>query len=263
VTQGSNIDIYRCPITNNIKIGFRQLFADDKKPNGDALADELTGASVSYLPFLYYSDTILSSLVLPLNTVTNTTSINFDFKNKGMATVNLQYDFESNTKFNACGSQDFIIDIQVTGSTGFDIARVTRDSIYDPPTTNVLLLRCPQTNFIELRLKSPSGEETKFDIDKVTASYTPQEFYVGVSTSVLILPLDISQDQTDFTIEFGSGPKQIIFGYTRTQKTFYEKCDQTLMTEVSVLSSDFTSTPVVKQDSIKFPTEVNFEIINN
>jgi len=260
-TTGGNIDLYRCPITNNLKITFRQLLADDKS-NGNELKEKLNGVSLDYLPINFYPNSERGSVILPMNTAVNSTNILIDSKT-GLSTLNIAYEIENNVLINACGTQSLIHTIQVTQSTGYDIVRLQKDSITDPPSTNVALLRCPRTNLLSLLLKNTSGGETPFQINKVTADFTPEVFFEDSLASKIILPLDIAKDQTDFVFEFETGPKKISFGYVRTQQTFHEQCSQTLIGDVSVISSDFTTVPIVKKDSIQFPTVVNFEIINN
>ena len=257
---GSNFDIYRCPITNNFKISFRQLYADEET-NGVALTENLHGVRPDYLPFIYYANQKVSSVVVPLNPTTATTNILVDSKDSGLSSLNVSYQFETASIFDVCGNQNFIKNIEVGGATNYDFVRVQKDSITDPPTTNLTLLKCPKTNLIELQL---AGAPTAgVQINKVTAGFTSEVFYEDSLTTKLVLPLDETQAQTDYTIEFEDVTKQISFGYDRTVQTFHEQCVQTLFSTVRVLSSDFTTPPVTKIDSIQFPTVVNFEITND
>ncbi len=260
---GVNIEVYRCPIPNLVKVGFRQLLANDNA-DGDELAELIKGASLDYLPLVFYPNSELPSLVFPLNPNSTTTQITFDNAENGLASISLSYDFQAQSFFAVCGEQNFIKNLQVSSSFGYDIARVVQDSIHDPPTTNVLLLRCPRTNLLEVRFKNAGRpEDVPLQINKVTASYTSEEFHIDELTSVLRLPLDESQDLTNFTIDFESGAKQFSVGYVRTQQTFHEQCDQTLFSSLQILSSDFTTPATVVSDFIQFPTLVNLEIIND
>lgn len=257
---GSNMTIYRCPITNNFKISFRQLYADDES-NGDALTEDLHGVRPDYIPLIYYADTEATSVVVPLNAASNSTSVLIDSKESGLSRLDITYQFETASIFDVCGNQDFIKNIEVVGTTSYDFLKVQKDSITDPPTTNVALFKCPQTNLITLQLTD--APEEGIQINKVTAGFTSEVFYEDSLTTSLVLPLDATQSQTDYTIEFENGAKQISFGYVRTVETFHEQCEQTLFSSLQVLSSDFTTPPVTKSDSIQFPTIVNFEITND
>ncbi|MEQ9413346.1 MAG: DUF6452 family protein, partial [Cyclobacteriaceae bacterium] len=260
IEGGSNFDIYRCPITNNFKIAFRQLYADEET-NGDALIENLHGVRTDYLPFIYYANQEVSSVVVPLNPTTAPTNILLDSKDSGLSSLDISYEFETASIFDVCGNQNFIKNIEVGGTTDYDFVRVQKDSITDPPTTNLTLLKCPQTNLIELQL---AGAPTAgIQINKVTAGFTSEVFYEDSLTTKLVLPLDEMQAQTDYTIMFEGATKQISFEYDRTVQTFHEQCAQTLFSSVNVLSSDFTTPPVTKNDSIQFPTVVNFEITND
>lgn len=259
----SNIEIFRCPTPNRFKVAFRQLDTDDNA-DGRPLEETFNGVSVDNLPFLFYPDEELSALEMPVNQGSNQSRISFDMASGEFNTLDLTYEFVTSTVVNKCGPQSFIRNLQVTNSTGYDIVRVLKDSLSDPPTTNVLLLKCPRTNEIEINLKaSATSAATAFAINKITASYTAEEFYVDEEVSKLILPLDVDADQTDFTIGFEGGAKKVSFGYIRTPVTFHEQCAQTILTDLTVLSSEFTTSPVLLEDSIKFPTVVNVEIIND
>lgn len=257
---GSNIDIYRCPITNNFKISFRQLLANDKE-NGDALVEELHGIRLGHLPFNYYTNAEVSTAVVPLNLSSNSSQLIVDSKVSGLSSFNISYQIEAASIFEVCGNQNFIKDIEVTGTTDYDFVRVQKDSITDPPSTNIALFKCPQTNLIVLDLSNAPDDGLL--INKVSTSYTSTLFYEDSLAASLVLPLDPSQPQTDFTIEFEDKTRQITFGYDRTVQVFHEQCQQTLFSSLEVLSSDFTTPPVVKNDSIQFPTVINFEITND
>ncbi|HRX00101.1 MAG TPA: hypothetical protein P5280_11450 [Cyclobacteriaceae bacterium] len=259
----TNIEIFRCPATNRFKVGFRQLYTDDNA-DGEALEETFNGVSVDNLPYLFYPDAELSSLEMPLNQGSNQSRISFDMASGEFNTLDLSYEFVTSTAVGKCGPQGFIRNLQVINSIGYDIVRVLKDSLSDPPSTNVLLLKCPRTNEIEIDLKeSATSVATAFAIDKITAGYTTEEFFVDTEVSKLILPLDVNADQTDFTIAFEGGAKNVSFGYTRTPVTFHGQCAQTIITDLTVLSSEFTTPPVLVKDSIKFPSTVNVEIIND
>lgn len=257
---GSNIDIYRCPITNNFKLAFRQLLADTVA-NGTALIENLHNVRLDYQPFLFHFNAKASSVVVPLNLASTTTNVLIDSKDSGLSSLDIRYQFETASIFEVCGNQNFIKNIEVAGTTDYDFMKVQKDSINDPPTTNVTLFKCPQTNLIEFQLAGAPAQGLL--IKKVTASYTSEVFYQDSLTTKLVLPLNENQPQTDYTIEFESATKQISIGYERTSQTFHGQCVQTLFSTVKVLSSDFTTPPVTKNDSIQFPTVVNFEITND
>ena len=127
---GNNIDIYRCPITNNLKLAFRQLYADEK-PNGVELKEKFYGMSMGYLPYIFYPNSEIGTAVLPINTESNSTSILIDSKENGISTLNVSYSRTPASLFDVCGSQNFINDIQVSGTSSYDIIKVQKDSITD------------------------------------------------------------------------------------------------------------------------------------
>lgn len=114
--SGSNIDIFRCPITHNFKIAFRQLLADDE-PNGTALTETLNGISLSHLPFTFFSNAEAASVILPLNSASTQTTITINDKVNGLSTLNMSYTLESKKLFDVCGSQNFIHNLVANGTT--------------------------------------------------------------------------------------------------------------------------------------------------
>jgi len=260
----SNIDVYRCPITNLIKIQFRQLLADTVT-NGKPLEERLNGIVPTYIPLRFFADAEVSDVTLPLDQGSSSTTFIFDSKDNGVNQLTVGYVQQQKQLLKKCGVQSIIDGLKIN-SSDFDISRIVVDSIYDPPTTNVMLLRCPDTNLVEISLKSSDAAgapNVEFLINEVTADYTNQKFYIDSLTSTLTLPLDETKDQTDFNIVFDSGAKGISIGYQRTSQVFHGQCNQTLIDDLSIVASDFVTAPVVVADSLQFPTVENIEIINN
>ncbi len=258
----THIEVFRCPLTNGVKLGFRQLLADTNS-TGIALQENINGIIADFLPFTFFPNVEASTVVLPLNLNTSTTEFTIDTQNHGAARLLLNYVVAPKTLFTVCGEQPFIHQLAVT-SSDFDLISMVEDSLFDPPTTNILLLRCPDTNLVEMQLKSsPESEATEFLIKQVTTGFSSDIFFQDQTTSSLILPLDASQNQTDYTIEFENGSRQLRLGYQRTPQTFHGQCAQTLFSSLEVISSGFATEPVIVSDSIQFPTVINLEIINN
>ncbi len=261
---GSNIDVYRCPITNIVKIQFRQLWADTVA-NGQPLEERLNGVVPTYVPLRFFADAEEDAVVLPLDQSSNSTTFIFDSKDNGINQLTVGYTQQQKELIEKCGVQNIMDGLKIN-SSDFDISKVLVDSIYDPPTTNIMLLRCPDTNLVEISLKgsdSSNAPNVEFQINEITADYTSQKFYVDSLTSSLILPLDVTKDQTDFNIVFESGAKGISIGYQRTSQVFHGQCNQTLIDDLSIVASDFTTAPLVIADSLQFPTVENIEVINN
>ena len=258
----THIEVFRCPVTNAVKLAFRQLLADENSA-GVALQENINGIAADFLPFTFFPDAVASAVVLPLNVNSGTTAFAIDTQNHDAASLLLHYTVEPRTIFAVCGEQPFVRQLEV-GSSDFDLVSVVSDSLFDPPTTNILLLRCPDTNLVEVQLKSsPESEPTAFLIKQVTTGFSSDVFFADQTTSSLILPLDASQDQTEYLIEFENASRQLRLGYQRTVQTFHGQCAQTLFSSLEVISSDFTTAPVIVSDSIQFPTVINLEIIND
>lgn len=258
----THIEVFRCPITNGVKLGFRQLLADENDL-GIVLQENINGITADFLPFTFFPNAAASAVVMPLNLNAGVTEFTINTQNHGVARLLLNYTVEPKTLFALCGEQSFIRQL-VVASSDFDLINVVRDSLFDPPQTNILLLRCPDTNLVQMQLKSSvDSEPTEFLIKQITTGFSSDIFFKDQTTSSLILPLDAGQDQTDFIIEFENSVRQLRLGYQRTVETFHGQCIQTLFSSLEVISSDFTTAPIIVSDSIHFPTVINLEIINN
>ncbi|MCZ8023580.1 MAG: hypothetical protein O9302_15535 [Cyclobacteriaceae bacterium] len=141
-SAGGNINVYRCPRTNYIRIAFREVEAD-----GDLRRDTLT-ITKSIADFeavkLFADSGALSFVRLPLNPNSNTTTYTFTLPNNSSKTITFAYTRTTKVILPACGVQTVFDDLSILSST-FDRAelfpndartRLKRDSIYDPPIAN-------------------------------------------------------------------------------------------------------------------------------
>lgn len=124
-STGTNIEIYRCPITNVIKLAFVSPV-----PLSQITADYFPAA-------MTFTGDDQSSVYIPLDPAAETSTITFDLTDGTSKTLKLDYTNEVDTLFNACGPQVVLSDLKVdTVVTNFTNVAVARASIQDPPLTN-------------------------------------------------------------------------------------------------------------------------------
>ena len=253
-TATTNLIVYRCPTTDLIRFGFRQLHADEDSV-GVPLDIGVDSISADYTSTVFFPDDTASSFVLPLNPAANSTRFDFDLVS-GSGFVALNYETTNEARFTVCGQQTFFAGLTIL-STDFDITRVVNDSIEDPPVTNVLLLRCPDTNLVTIAFKDQPGEDAPdvtVPLIGITADYTTEVFYPNTSAATVILPLNAQADMTRFSIAFEDEVIDIELGYDRNEVVYHNVCNRTAMSSLEVISSGFATPPQILNDEIVSPT---------
>ena len=130
--SSTNIEIYRCPQPNILKIKFRQVVAG--KTVADTVSLEAITSDYSW-NISFASDSLVTQVKIPLNDGADITTYNFEFTGKSNL-LKLGYTRTENLLFDVCGNQQFISDLD-TIMHDFDSIRITKDTIQDPPVTNL------------------------------------------------------------------------------------------------------------------------------
>lgn len=258
-SNNPNIIVYRCPVLNYVSVAFRQLYTDTVAL-GYPMDRILNAVSADYDVDLFYGNTALNAVTLPVNDASTSTNFNLHFA-EGTSTLTLNYDVTPVDLVNVCGTQGLVNNLSAA-SGDFDIVRVLRDSLQDPPVTNVALLRCPDTDVLRIDFQTAGGNNADVYIKEITADYTPYVFYNDVTLSTVDLSLNPLSDTTIFTLDFQDSVRTIKVGYARAAETLHGECDQTRFSEIGVLS-DFAAAPEVVSPSIQFPPETNIEIVTD
>jgi hypothetical protein len=96
---------------------------------------------------------------------------------------------------------------------------------------------------------------------KITADYTPEEFYVNQSNiSTVELPLNEGANNTTYTFTLDKGVRTLQLSYNRNFNQYHEVCDQTEMTSIAITATDFSDSQVLDPTS-KFPSANNIAVI--
>src|SRR5690606_18679592 len=178
--------------------------------------------------------------------------------------VTMGYRTVETTRYNLCGTQLFFADLAVVDSD-FDKVTVAKDSIQDPPVTNTLLQRCPDTNLVRIAFRAVAGEgaaHVPVAVLGITADYTTETFYPNATVSSVTLPLNDQTDVTRFSIAFEEGVVDIELGYARNPVVYHDVCTSMQINTLQVISSGFISPPQVLDEEIRFPANtVNVAIV--
>jgi hypothetical protein len=132
----TNIEVSRCPRTNIMKISFRKLV------EGTEVRDtvELANVAIDYPVVYYFPAGKISTLNLPLNPASNTTTFTLEFTDGSVRTITAQYVRTQWDEYPRCTELPLFSELVNAGSS-FSQVNPLRDSIYDPPLTNFAVFK--------------------------------------------------------------------------------------------------------------------------
>ena len=277
-----NIEIYRCPINNLVKLDYYQLYiAPPNKKTSQPLAVNINNITTEYSGQVSYQNAITNTVTLPINLAASPS--NFSMTIDGNPNdVSLRYVLTNTTRYNACGEQTYASALQVT-SLKFDSVSIATtitnnikkpvDAPQDPAVTNVLIFLCPKTNLMKVAYKTPKGESTvslNVSFDSITNNFSSTVFYKDVTTNLVELPINEASLESEyyFRIKSIAGSPSIIdtvrVSYAAIKKTLFNACkEQSVHNKLQVTSSNIIAPNqiLVPKDSLQFPSVTNIEII--
>ena len=123
-TGAKNIEIFRCAVTNQMRINFSE----------EKTVEQITS---DYATIVLPPNAVLKDFVLPLNPNDSTTTFVFDFGTDSK-TLKVRYSRTEKTFADLCGPQRFFYDLRVNGPvTDLSTVTVSRDSLQDLPVINL------------------------------------------------------------------------------------------------------------------------------
>lgn len=131
-----NLEFYRCPRTNQLKLSFRKLV------DGVEAADtvQLTNVTADYGTPFYFPAGKISRINLPLNAAANSTTFTFEFLDGSVRTLTVQHTRTPWNEFIQCNTLMLFSKLSKTAST-FSQVNLLRDSIQDPPQINFAIYK--------------------------------------------------------------------------------------------------------------------------
>jgi hypothetical protein len=267
---GVHLEIFRCPRTHLMKLVFQQLQTDGTSA---ALTPKIEGILPDYTGGIF-GDTTLSSVNLPLNPAANAVKFDVDFRDYGVKFLTVQYQSEDwNYQPKYCAPSKIYSQLTV-GNKGeafdFDSVTVVRDSLQDPPITNVTAFRCPDTHLVRLSFRISAVRADNLPVSKITNNLGEVVFGTD-TTSAFTLPLITAggATETEFTFEFtdGTASKKIRIAYEQADADLpFAVCSgRIVLNNLAIASTDFASGPTTpeylpKVDHTTYPPSTNFEI---
>jgi hypothetical protein len=268
-----NIKVYRCPRTNILRMSFRQLYMDknDTLSRGKLVSRPITSiinSDAATTPWL--QDTTMSAVLLPLNPNTNSTTYNFKFDNGDSNSVTLNYHIHTEKIIPKCPTQNLYSKLNTTTNT-FKILKISKDSLQDPPATNIETFRCPTTNEIKISFKQIRGSSKVTDTLHIVTLKTDflgdSSIYAAKDTSAVTLPLNPAATTTKYTFNVTgetTSPLTLQLKYTTTTYVFHSVCGaQTIFSALAIddaNTSFYSANMITLLPDVRFPSVTNIEI---
>jgi hypothetical protein len=275
-SQGRHIEIFRCPVTDTMKVSFNQLSYTISETGVIDINSEPVGADLTSIVVdgsaVLYPDSRKTTVKLPvdLNSLTTAYTVNFssDFGyNEPSRAFEVTYEKTTEERYRMCGVQTFVTDLLIKEEEStMDSISIARDSndeflntVTDPYTTNIKIYRCPPTNYLLSRFITDDVEK-EVSLIGITADYTSEVvFYKDTTVSRILLPLNESSSQTTFTITYTDRSETMIVNYTLEplNNVFQDSCKD--KKKVRGITVDGTATATVDEDG----AEIVYPFVNN
>jgi hypothetical protein len=237
-----NIELLRCPNPRYVGVAFYDMSAS----NNNTVAFNIKAGSLAvdsiiaeYSGEVLYPQTSRTLFYLPVDPNAAETTFSF-YARGGNPTIpqklRVTYTTRPQNSFpDLCPGIQRVENLDVAtldaalavaDSLGIDEDNEFLDYLTDPPSTNIRLFRCPQTNLAKLvfrrrtALNATTSKDDTIAVKKITSNYAPDKIYAANRklTSVT-LPVDPDANETIFYIEYTDSniPTDTVhFSYTRT-----------------------------------------------
>jgi hypothetical protein len=239
-TGAINIELMRCPDPRYVGVAFFDTAPTTNATTpytvraGSLAVDSITNGQGE----VFYRQSNRSIFYLPVDLAATQTV--FSFYTRGGDAANppqlrLTYTATPRNAFpDVCQSTQFAENLRIDAdsilspldSLGINENNEFIDYTTDPPSSNVRLFRCPQTNLARLTFRqktSANGTNTREDtmaVKRITSDYAPGRVYAANQDfKSVILPVNPDSDSTTFYIEYTNAdiPNDTVrVGYTRT-----------------------------------------------
>ena len=199
---------------------------------------------------IFYGDTTVSSIPLPLNPKAEETFYTILGTDGGNS---LQFGYKRQVQFvsEECGERYYFQDLKVL-QHDFDSIRIVNTIPAPTPlptgANNIEIYRCAITNLMGISFKDTTL------VEGITSDFggviLPSP---GQRLKDFVLPLNINDTTTTYQFDLGGEVKTLRVRYSRTKKEFAEKCgEQMLLSDLHVNGTvtDLTSVTIFK-DSIQ------------
>ncbi len=243
-------------LNNNFAgIAFKKMY------DGQADTVALIGVRPSGTDSVFNQYVLTTGIYLNLNYFAEQTSFSIEHLNGGVKQVLLGYDVRTQFVSEDCGARYVLSNLQLLNSTYDSIRIIDATPGAAQQGANIEVYRCPITNVMELsfrQLQEGTSVASPLKINYITNA-AGGIAYQDTTLQTVYLPLNPAGNAEQFAIYFAdqAAPKAFDFNYTRTPKTFFEKClAQQLFHNLDVTATSFDSLEIVT-DSIQDPPVTN------
>ena len=274
---GVHLQVYRCPRTNLMKVAFQQLQGETSvalspKTSADGILPDYRGA--------VFQDIAEHTVALPLNPDKSETRFVFNFRDYESQAIKVKYDRTAWGEYQPkyCASKNLMAYHNLdTVSSDFDSLRIFKDTIQDPPVTNVVVYRCPDMNLVRLSFRTAAPVRADPLPIRQIRNNRGNVVFGADTTEFFTLPLLTGNDvstgqpytQTEFTFEFtdGTPDKNLTITYEQQNAGLTYKACSALpkLINLAISATNFTSGPTTPTylptlNNTVFPPSTNFEI---
>lgn len=225
--SAANIYVYRCPRGDTIGVALYQLTLPARGAAGSRPISARLNSILVDDADPFYVDKSAALFKLPVNMAAANTKYTFEFGDAfgyddPVRTVALAYDVITETRFEACGEQKFVEQIELAQTDGvpFDAASIAvesdgdlRNVVTDPVTTNINLYRCPPTNIIQLAFINAAGNARSRKINSITPDFAAP-LYIDTTYSRVQLPLNPDANTTTYVVELEGATETFTLNYS-------------------------------------------------
>ncbi|MBT1688837.1 hypothetical protein [Dawidia soli] len=237
-----NVELLRCPNPRYVGVAFFDMSpptsatADYTSKAGSLAVDSIT---TDYSSDVFYRRASRSIFYLPVNPDATQTTFHFHTRG-GTAPLNLEVTYTTRTRnpFPALCPDILAVEnmaitvadgLAAVDSLGIDDDNEFLDYLTDPPSSNVRLYRCPQTNLARLVFRRYTSAQTTTQtqddtiaVKRITSDYAAGAVYAAnQDLRVVTLPVNPASNQTIFYIEYADAniPTDTVrLSYTSTRR---------------------------------------------
>jgi hypothetical protein len=274
---GSNVEIYRCPVTNFFGITHYQLtYSSNKKASVVSTKPYENIQAVNTSGGILQSSSTGTTL-LPVDLKNDSTNYVFRVDSEVAKHLKVTYTKTSEVRYRACGEQTYITNLKIK-STDFDSISFAQDangnavtSLSDPAKISLRVFDCPDLKQMQVvfrkRVNATTLADTVAVVKRARADFMTEDLIPVDTTaaSAMILPLNPSATQVTYQVELKGG-KVISFTLTYSvNNTFFKKaCSDIPLIFGLAKQGDNANVNVVQNGTIiQYPPVTNLEIIVN
>ncbi|HEX6891344.1 MAG TPA: DUF6452 family protein [Chryseolinea sp.] len=220
---------------------------------------QLIGVQSPESDVIFYGDTTVSSIPLPLNPKMEETIYTFQGADGGNT---LQFGYKRQVQFvsEECGERYYFQDLNVL-EHDFDSVRIVNSIPAPTPlpsgAKNIEIYRCATTNLMRVNFK------TETIVEEITSDFggiiLPSP---GTTLKDFLLPLNPNVDSTTYQFDLGDDLKILRVRYSHALKTIADICgEQTFLFDLQVSEvTDLGTSVEILKDSIQDLPVINLDI---